>query len=463
MFKNKYNGFTALELMGGLVVIIFLIMAINRIADNIYKVRESNQLADQGKNFSQIADKYIEDNYRNLVTQTELGNDVVIPYPAIASYTPDNLSVITKNRQVPCIYIASDDNSRLMSLIRAFLIFGDTKPSNRTFSELDAASIARNIGGNAGILVRNGDAYTFKGGIENDLNLSAATLSNIASGCGFILPLPQNSLIIDLSKSKSLFASIKSNIDQQSTQNDPDPSLKKLQLTNMQTNIYLDNLYKESVPTTGNPAQHIYKALDYGKSTSSFDRIQIKAAAPVGAAISNSELAVSHAGLQSGLITPLSHAITAGSSCNADELGKILQDMSSITINSQVQCVYNPTFCHDPGYCYLPIKSTTFDYQFAIFKVSYMCPAGTVVDGNQPVQGISSKVSCPNIPDWTLTQSVHGEEIACYIGVTGMNFCQGYQAVCTYLQGKQTVAALAGLRCTSSTSTYTVDNYTQPY
>jgi|GEM_PF-5374622 len=463
MSKNKYNGFTAFELMGALAVLTLLIMVINRVADNIYKAREYNQLADQGKNFSQVADKYIEDNYRNLVTQTELGNDVVIPYPAIASYTPDNLSAVTKNRQIPCIYIASDDSSRLMSLIRAFLIFGNTDPSSGTFSELDAASIAHNIGGNAGVLVRSGDAYTFKGGIENELNLSAATISNIASGCGFTVPLPQNSLIIDLSKSKSLFASMRGNIDQQSTQNDPDPSLKKSQLTNMQTNLYLDNLYKESSSTTGIPAQHTYKALDYGNSKKSGERIQIKSAAPAGAANSDSKLAVSNAGLQSGLITPLSHAVTAGISCNSSELGKILQDMSSITINSQVQCVYNPTFCSNPGYCYLPIKSATFDYQFATPQVSYMCPAGTVVDGNQPAQGISPKASCPNIPYWTLIQSVHGEGIACYTGITGMNFCQGYQTICSYLQGKQAVAALAGLRCTSSTSTYTVDNYTQPY
>jgi hypothetical protein len=137
--------------------------------------------------------------------------------------------------------------------------------------------------------------------------------------------------------------------------------------------------------------------------------------------------------------------------------------MSSITINSQVQCIYNPTFCSDPGYCYLPIKSATFDYQFVIPKTSYVCPAGTVVDGSQPVQNISPKVSCPDIPDWSLTQSVHGEEIGCYTGVTGMSFCQGYQTVCAYLQGKQAVSALVGLRCTGSTRTYTIDNYTQPY
>lgn len=463
MSKNKYNGFTALEIMGVLVVISFLVMAVNRMAENIYKTKEYNQLANQGKSYSQIADRYIEDNYRSLVTQMELGNDVVIPYPAIASYTPDNLSAVTKNRQTPCIYIASDDNSRLMSFIRAFLIFGNTTPQSAVFSELDIASIARNIGGNAGILVRSGDTYIFKGGIENDLNLSAATISNIASRCGFIMPLPQNSLIIDLSKSKSLFASIRSNIDQQSTTSDPDPSLKKSKLTNMQTNLYLDNLYKESSSMTGTPAQHTYKALDYGSNNYSGGRVQVKSAAPAGAASFISKLAVSNAGLQSGVITLLSHAVTAGSSCNSTDLGKTLQDMSGITINSQVQCIYNPTFCSDPGYCYLPIKSTTFDYQFATFKASYMCPAGTVVDGNQPAQNISPKVSCPNSPGWTLINTLHGEGIACYTGITGINFCQGYQTVCTYLQGKQAVAALVGLRCTSSTSTYTVDNYTQPY
>jgi hypothetical protein len=706
----KQKGFTAFELIGVLVIVAFLIMTTNKIANNIRMTKEYNQLADQSNNFSKIASKYIEDNYRILVNQAESGNDVVISYSTISSHIPANLSAFTKRNQVPCIYITSDSNNRLMSSIRAYLIFGEISSSGGAFSQQDATNIVHTIGVNAGILVHNNGLYTFKGGVENDLTFSASTANNIITGCGFINPLPQNSLIVDLSKNNALFASMRGNIDQQSSKNDPDPSLKKSQLTNMQTNIYLDNIYKESssitsyycdaaqlppsgastlcqnfanangismypntstwsssiqsgssclatatahfytistsyscngvnmgnpasycpatlgnknivsgsgfwspnppqlsgnlcvskayayyatqgvcdgdawwmdannsisrgdkdsppnwqravtggqfgegaqrfiscavkqpddhhtmvhcpgtynqstkmcdiglrywmnpviytsfAPTgggqqdstatycgqnvvnaapsqstidlgimscgsttyplltsvTGIPAQHVYRALDYGNSSISGQRIQIKSDAPAGATVTSSKLAVNHAGLQSGLIAPVSHLIIAGSSCNSIELGKILQDMSSITINSQIQCSYNPTFCSGAGYCFLPIKSTTFDYQFSTPKASSKCPVGTVVDGNQPAQNISTSVSCPNIQGWNLTQSVHGEGIpdSCYKGITGMNFCQGYQTVCTYQQGKQLVSALTKLRCTNSTSAYTVDNY----
>jgi hypothetical protein len=460
--KYKQHGFTAFELIGALVVLTFIIIITNKIMDNMLKTREYNQLADQSNNFSKVAAKYIEANYRGLVESTTTGNDLVIPYTVISDYKPNNLTEFTKSQQTPCIYITSDTNSRLMSSIRAYLIFGNTKSTSGVFSQLEAASIVNIIGNYAGILVSKDGKYIFTGGIENDLNLSTTTINNIISGCGFIRPLPRYTLIIDLSKNKLLFASIKGDIDKQSSANDPelnDPSLKKSSVTPMQTNIYLDNIYKES--TTQIPAQHVYRALDYGKSNiSGGGRIQIKSDASTGPTAINSKLAINNAGLQSGLIEPISHVINAGSSCNAVELGKILQDMSSVTINSQIQCSYNPSYCPGNGYCYLPIKSTTFEYQFDTAKASYSCPIGTVVDGNQPAGNIID-VTCPVISGWNRTQTLHGEGIpdSCYKGITGMTFCQGYQAVCTYDKGIQIVAALKKLRCTNSTAIFTIDNY----
>lgn len=694
--KSKVHGFTAFELIGSLAVVALLVFMANKLNNSINTTKQSNQLADQGNSFTKIAAKYIEDNYRSLVNQVESGNDVIIPYTVILSHTPESFSVINRQRQFPCIYITSDANTRLKSSFRTYLIFGEATSSGKAYSEFEIANIAHTIGGNAGLLVKESDTYKFRGGIMADnLNLSSSTAKQIASVCGFVNPLAQNSLIVDLSNHKLLFAALKGEIDQQSSRYDSDPSLKKSQLINMQTNVYLDNVYKESsirtdyycdtaqlpiagantlcqnnantsgnsiypgtvtwsssirdgnsclatarahfyktltsyscasmgnaanycpavlgdktivsgsgywrpnppelrgtqcianayatyktldcdfmssckyisgtnqlfdcsgtlnqfCPTfsgywpagivapaaynpqltgstckihfycrnfkdqynpeagasgelpanvhsypdifcgqnianaqvtqsttdlgfrdcgvtayslltsqTGIPAEHVYRAMDYGNSNINGQRIQIKSNAPSGATSMNSTLAVNNAGLQSGIIQPISHALTAGTTCSPTEFGKTVQDKSSVVINSQIQCTYNPTFCRGSGYCYLPVKNTTFDYEFAIYQVSYTCPLGTVVDGNQPTDNIDTKVSCPLISGWSSTQSVHGEGTDCYIGITGVSFCQGYQSVCTYVQGKKAVAALKKLRCTSSTTTYTVDNYTQ--
>jgi hypothetical protein len=212
--------------------------------------------------------------------------------------------------------------------------------------------------------------------------------------------------------------------------------------------------------STAIPAQHVYKALDFGKSSISGERIQIKSNAPSGATVKTSTLMVNQAGLQAGLITPISHLINSGSICSQSQLGKIVQDMSSTIIISQLQCTYNPTFCAGGGYCFLPVKNNTFNYKFAVPTNKYECPIGTVVDSNQPIDGISRSVSCPSNLGWILTQGLHGEGANCYISITGLKFCQAYQSVCNYTHGQVLVAGLKELRCTNTTTSYTVDNYT---
>jgi hypothetical protein len=213
--------------------------------------------------------------------------------------------------------------------------------------------------------------------------------------------------------------------------------------------------------TTEHLAQHVYRALDYSNGeVGGGRRIQIKSDAPAATTTYTSKLAVSNAGLQFGVISPISHTVAAGTLCKPTELGKILQDMSSSTIYSQIQCSYNPTFCSGAGYCYLPIKSTTFDYQFITAKTAYSCPPGTVVDNQQPSDNMVY-VTCPAILGWQQIQGVHGEMDGCYTSVTKMRFCQSYLTACSYDQGKKLVPALKKLRCTNSTTEYIVDNYSQ--
>lgn len=214
----------------------------------------------------------------------------------------------------------------------------------------------------------------------------------------------------------------------------------------------------------GVPEEHVYKSLDFGKGAISGQRIQIKSNAPSGAPIRSSQLDINNAGIQAGYIVPTSHAVSIGTSCKATDMSEMVQQLTNgVVVTSQLQCMYNPTFCGGDGYCFLPVKTSSFIYQFTTLQYSKQCPVGTIVDNVQPSAGIAN-VNCPTYSGWALVQGVHGETMNCYKSVTGMTFCSGYQSVCSYkdkngILQKIQVLALAQLQCTNSTATYTVDNY----
>ncbi|MBP9741750.1 MAG: hypothetical protein KBD37_00155 [Burkholderiales bacterium] len=218
---------------------------------------------------------------------------------------------------------------------------------------------------------------------------------------------------------------------------------------------------------SGTPEEHVYKSIDFGRNSINGQRIQIKSAAPQGAPVYTSQLEIDNAGIQAGYIAPNSHEIKEGDSCSSDDLGKIVQHLAGGNlIISQLQCMYNPTFCSGAGYCFLPVKTTTFTYQFAPLKASAVCPAGTIVDSVHANNNIATGISCPIYSGLTLIQGVHGETANCYQNAVNLSFCMGYQSVCSYKDKngviqKVLVAALAQLTCTNSTATYTIDNYTQ--
>lgn len=214
----------------------------------------------------------------------------------------------------------------------------------------------------------------------------------------------------------------------------------------------------------GTPEEHVYKSIDFGQSAISGQRIQIKSDAPSGAPVHSSQLDINNAGIQAGYIIPTSHAVTIGTSCKATDMSEMVQQiLNGVAVTSQLQCMYNPTFCSGDGYCFLPVKTSSFIYQFATLQYSNQCPAGTIVDNIQPSNGIAT-INCPVYSGWTLVQGAHGETMNCYKSVTGMSFCSGYQSVCSYkdkngVLQKIQVPALAQLQCTNSTATYIVDNY----
>ncbi len=226
------------------------------------------------------------------------------------------------------------------------------------------------------------------------------------------------------------------------------------------------SVYPPIESISGAPAQHGYKSLDFGASNINGQRIQIRSNAPAGSAVNTSQLNINNAGVQAGFIEPTSHFIEAGSSCSSDQMGMISQQLTNgVIITSQLQCMYNPTFCSSPGYCYLPIKTSKFIYKYEYLRTQGQCATGTIVDSNQPSYGVLATAACPNISGWRLTQGAHGVDVNCYRGATGMSYCTGYETVCNYSDTNArtqqvAVTALSALQCTNASTTFIVDNYT---
>ncbi len=244
---NKIYGYSAIELMGVLIVFSSLILFGNNYLSEQRQIRITNHLVDQSKSYSQQAIKYVTDNYRDLLQQS--ATDVVIPYSSLAAYASTGNMNRTNNFHVPCLYVTRGVNNT----IRAYIIFGSiNRNKSRKLNKQMIGDIAHGLGGNAGNLTNNNGNYLITGYTENEVSLSPATINNIINQCGFVSPLDPDNLIINLSKNIGLLAPIIGDIDKQSTILEADPSLKKSttlgdnKLNTMQTNIYLDNIVKES-------------------------------------------------------------------------------------------------------------------------------------------------------------------------------------------------------------------------
>lgn len=453
MKLNK--GFSVLELLGALLVTSFLIIMVNNIMLKIYQSRAYNQMADQIKQSCQIAIKYITDNYRIILQQQ---SSVIIPFNQLVSYLPTGVKVANKFTIKPCLYIFKVPDNRL----QAYLLVNNTVISTK----FEIAKLAQIIGASTSTLVHVGNSYAIHGSVTNSTiqNFDAARL---VSECGFVHDLPAYSLLIDLTEDNNLFTQMQSMIDQNSTADSLDPSLKKSgSLTTMQTNLYLDNILKDG--TLPNSEQHAYRALDYGISKVSGARIQLRSHAAAGNTTLTSQLDINNAALQAGTILPLSHEINPGDNCASSDLGKMAQQtINNIVVSGgQLQCTYNPTFCNS-GYCYLPIRSSNILYQYNVPQTIGSCPPGTIFDdSNQPADGILNQTTCPKINGAVKTQGVHAAKTNCYTStVTGFSFCKSYQTVCSYFNvfkfrvEEALVPALVKLQCTAATATYTIDNY----
>lgn len=457
IIKKKILGFSALELMLGLLTLTFIMFTANQMLLQMAKKREYDQIADQSKMFGYIAIKYLNQNYQGLISQSG-SFPLAMDFKSISDYIPYGTESSSFNRyyQTPCLYISISPYSR--SQLGAYLVFAGHDGRAPSLGMLQALKISQIIGENGAIIMKRNDGQFIiaKSVNESGIEIPTQGVNQLYAQCGYTQgALLKNPLVVDLTNNPQFFPQMKN------FTYDPSQLLKKNGDENqrtMQTNLYLDNVSSES--SNPNAVIHNYNAIDFGVSTTESDkRMQIRAhdqnATTTNAG--SSQLDVNNVGLQAGYIAPNSHLIHPLDTCDKSELGKIAQQQNSdiLAVGGQLQCTYNPMFCdNNTSYCYLPTKNASFLLKYSIPVSQGYCPAGTMVDDDQK---LGSTITCPE------GLSLIEQKLNCQYKLGG-EFCYSLQAVCKQPNGgfppdNRVLPALTGLKCTTMVSTFVVDNY----
>lgn len=273
--KNKFlkiTGYSAIELLFALFIVIGLILMTHGIFRVIAKDHKNNQIADQIKIFEKAAIMYLTDNYRDIMLQIR-NNQIGVIVPAIStdilpgflyqwdgngqriSYLHNGVLPTLITGQIPCLYISKEKGTemKLDSNIKAYLIFGNRGAKLKPLSYKDAMAVANTVGGTAGVVQNTVTGMQIKG-----LNFNGIFDPNLdlLKQCGFSYAnneniIPNNSIIIDLTLDNNFFQQL---VSINNTNNDKkippqNPALQKSgsnDSAGMRTNLYLDNVISEA-------------------------------------------------------------------------------------------------------------------------------------------------------------------------------------------------------------------------
>lgn len=252
----KTAGYSAIELLFVLVIIIGLILMTNSMLFVMARSRHNNQIADQVKVYQKAAVMYLTDNYREIVLHIlQTGNNEVIQAGGNAGYLYNGVMPELSTGLAPCLYILKDDKKTLDANIKAYLIFGHVSGKLKALSFKDAIAVSNAIGGSAGVMVPTANGFkvqglNFNSDLRFDYNLDIGAKCGFSGGHGAI-GIPDNSIIIDLTADNNFFQQLVSTINPNNDNIPPpkNPSLQKSggpDATGMRTNLYLDNVISES-------------------------------------------------------------------------------------------------------------------------------------------------------------------------------------------------------------------------
>ena len=219
--------------------------------------------------------------------------------------------------------------------------------------------------------------------------------------------------------------------------------------------------------TTFAPELHQYRNVNFGAITlkgGATAQLTIKADAAPGVASYRSKLDINNAGVEAGTVLAASsidsdgfYKIIDGQICSANDLGKIAQEPpldnndNQVILQSQLQCVYNPTFCVSSSYCYLPAKTTSTTYLFNSLLSTFTCPGGTELDASSDISQWITTIDCVTKPQITQTGGRTATGFMLYTTVTGT--CINNQQI--------TIPILKQAVCVNAENDFVVSNYQQ--
>jgi hypothetical protein len=383
------------------------------------KVTKLNNIIQQDIN-------YLINNYRNIVISLANNNNHIVI---------NSMNIVVGGMDT-CLYVMSKNKNNPELNFTAYLIVNDIIKDN----EFDKLNILHKIINHLVLPTT----------IFNDTSLAAQ--------CGF--SVNASSYAISINLTSLLFMQLRMKSDLTDTFKQSNPGLSRLAISEesneMYSNIYLDSISNESNSNT--------ESITHKFSGIYFDTKYNKVSITADNNPQQNQLNINNAGIQAEYITPSSHVVNIGAECMAQELGKFVQQQSSSSyISSQLQCTYNPTFCNGSGYCYLPLKTTSFVYHYSELQSFGTCPRDTFVDDMQPAQALNTNITCPNVNGYKLINGVTGQPYNCYTSpINNAQICSNYKSICDYYDSQGAIyelaiKALQELRCSNNYTTYVIN------
>lgn len=241
---KKIKGFSLIEAIISLLIIGIVLGIIGAILKDITLKKQINTVANQTQTMAKQSSIYLAQNYSTFIsntTQTEWS----LPYSSLPIRR--DLKITNYYKQSACLYVfknllncTGDKSSDC--ILSAYLFFAN--PKGLSLDLKTASQIASAIGGNAGVVTLNNHKL-----IAKDKNYS---LELNTTPCNFSPELMANTFFVNLTGTNSALSQI---VDPRATNNGyKDIALQRnstdISSTTMQSNLYLDNVIKESSVTS---------------------------------------------------------------------------------------------------------------------------------------------------------------------------------------------------------------------
>ena len=359
MIKNR--GFSIIEIMLMIFVLVSIVAVFNTWQNNIRVLNSSKIYADQTHVYALSYIKYLQDNESTIVTS----NITVVPYSTLinagyvtdqnAGYVADVTPRTNLYGQTPCVIITKSANE---SQIFPILIFVGGKSVSSAISNRAMSS----LGGYAGTfstqdnsVVGSLGGWNYSSITDNQLSQCGGSISNNSLALNLGMMVEYNTSV---STDLSLHRTVESTLYALGDSNNSNTMLSDISITNSESS---QRIYWGS----GNNPSYLSKS----------ESLNVVNAV--------------NASVKANTLKP-NLLVEAGAACTADEVGSIAsQNVTHPEYeynSSNLVCTYLPPACQveaNSNYCYLPIKNNSVIYNLSESAITtFICPGNTPIATN---------------------------------------------------------------------------------